>query len=260
MSAKIEKTAVIHKNAQLGKDVTIGHYAVIGPNVRIGDGTTIGSHAVVDGWTTIGEKCNIFPHACVGMAPQDLKYHGEETRLEVGNRSTIREFATLNMGTAGGGGLSRIGDDCLMMAYSHLAHDCIVGNQVVMANSATLAGHVIVEDHVIIGGLSAVHQFVRLGEHCIIGGCSAVAQDVPPYVTASGNRAKLFGLNLVGLKRRGFTDETVKELKKTYRALFQTKETLATVLEKLRNSPEYEILEVRKLVDFVASSERGVAR
>lgn len=256
----IDERAIVATGAKLHPSVTVGPFAIVGPNVEIGEGTVVGAHAVVDGWTTIGRDCHIFHHASVGSIPQDLKYRGEPTRLEIGDRTIIREFATLNLGTVGGGGLSRVGDDCLLMAYSHVAHDCIVGNHVIMANSATLAGHVTVEDFVIIGGLTAVHQFVKLGEHSIIGGCSAVSQDVPPYVTASGNRAKLFGLNLIGLKRREFSADTIKGLKNAYRLLFQSKSTLADVMEKLRNSEDYEILEVRKLVEFVAGSERGVTR
>lgn len=256
----IDQRAVVDPKAKLDPSVEVGPYAIIGPNVEIGAGTTVGPHAVIDGWTRIGKNCRIFHHASVGSIPQDLKYRGEPTTLEVGDGTMIREFATLNLGTVGGGGKTVVGKNCLLMSYSHVAHDCIVGDNVIMANSATLAGHVTVDDFVIIGGLSAVHQFVRLGEHSIIGGCSAVAQDVPPFVTASGNRAKLYGLNLVGLKRREFTEETVKALKKVYRTIFQTSKGLADTLEKLRNSEEYANPEVRKLVDFVAGSERGVTR
>lgn len=256
----IDPRAVIDTRATIHPSVEVGPFAIIGPNVEIGQGTVVGPHAVIDGWTKIGENCRIFHHASVGSIPQDLKYKGEPTTLTIGDGTIIREFATLNLGTVGGGGRTAVGKGCLLMSYSHVAHDCIVGDGVIMANSATLAGHVTVDDFVIIGGLSAVHQFVHLGEHSIIGGCSAVAQDVPPYVTASGNRAKLYGLNLVGLKRREFTEDAVKALKKTYKAIFQTSKALAETLEMLRESDEYAIPEVKKLVDFVAGSERGVTR
>jgi UDP-N-acetylglucosamine acyltransferase len=256
----IDPSAVVHKNAELDSSVEVGPFSIIGPNVKIGPGVVVGSHAIVDGWTTIGKDAKIFAHAVVGSIPQDLKYKGEPTNLEVGERTIIREFATLNIGTEGGGGLTKVGDDCLLMAYSHVAHDCIVGNKVVMANAATLAGHVTVEDSVIIGGLSAIHQFVRIGEHAIIGGCSAVTLDVTPYVTASGNRAKLFGLNVIGLKRSGFAPDTVRGLRKVYRQLFQSNETVATLLDKVRKTEEYEIDKVKLFVDFIADSERGVTR
>lgn len=256
----IDDRAIIDPAAKVDPAAEIGPFAMIGPNVEIGPGTKVGAFAVVDGWTKIGANCRIFHHASVGSIPQDLKYRGEPTTLTVGDGTQIREFATLNLGTVGGGGKTAVGKNCLLMAYSHVAHDCIVGDNVIMANSATLAGHVTVDDFVIIGGLSAVHQFVKLGEHSIIGGCSAVAQDVPPYVTASGNRAKLYGLNLVGLKRREFSEDAVKALKKTYKAIFQTSKALSETIEKLRASEEYQYAEVRKLVDFVANSERGVTR
>lgn len=256
----IDSRAVIHEGARLGEGVEIAPFAVIGPNVTLGDGVQVGSHAVVDGWTTVGAGCRIFPHAVVGMIPQDLKYNGERTTLDIGERTMIREFATVNLGTAGGGGATKVGCDCLLMAYSHVAHDCIVGNHVILANAATLAGHIFVEDWVIVGGLTAIHQFVRIGEHAMLGGCSAITMDVPPYVTASGNRAALYGLNLVGLKRRNFSDEAVKGLKKAYKDLFQSSDTLAAALEKLRATEDYAVPEVKRFVDFVASSERGVTR
>jgi UDP-N-acetylglucosamine acyltransferase len=257
----IDPRAVIHEGAKLGVGVEVGPFAVIGPNVTIGEGTVIGSHAVVDGWTTIGKDCRIFTHAVVGQIPQDLKYHGEQTTLEIGDRTMVREFATLHLGTQGGGGKTRVGSDCLFMAYSHVAHDCIVGDHVILANSATLAGHVTIENWVIVGGLTAIHQFVRIGEHAILGGCSAITMDVIPYVTVSGNRAKLFGLNLVGLKRRGFSEEAIQGLRRAYRALFQSKGgTLANQLKEFRETEDCAIPEVKKFVDFIAESERGVTR
>jgi len=256
----IDPRAVIHDGAELGEGVEVGPFAVIGPNVRLGKGTTVGSHAVVDGHTSVGEGCRIFPFASVGTIPQDLKYRGEPTTLEVGDRTVVREFTTVNIGTQGGGGATRVGADCLLMAYSHVAHDCTLGNRVILANAATLAGHVEVADGAGIGGLTAVHQFVRIGEHAYVGGCSAIVMDVPPYCTASGNRARLYGFNLVGLKRRGFTEEALKDLRRAYRTIFRSKETLAQALDLVRGGPEYERPEVRKFVDFIARSERGVTR
>lgn len=256
----IDPRAVVHPGAELGEGVEVGPFAVVGPHVRLGRGTSVGSHALVDGHTTLGEGCRVFPFASVGTIPQDLKYRGEPTLLQVGDRVVIREFTTLNVGTVGGGGLTKVGSDCLLMAYTHVAHDCLLGDHVILANAATLAGHVTVEDWAIIGGLSAVHQFVRIGAHAIVGGCSAVTMDVPPFVSASGNRAKLFGLNLTGLKRRGFTAEALKGLKGAYRTIFQTRDTLAVALEAVRQGDDYAWPEVKQFTEFIASSERGVTR
>lgn len=256
----IDPRAAVHAEAQLGSGVEVGPFAVVGPHVKVGDGTTIGAHAVVDGWTTVGPECRIFPFASVGMIPQDLKYRGEETYLEVGARTMVREFATVNLGTKGGGGLTKVGSDCLLMAYSHVAHDCRVGDRVVLANAATLAGHVTVDDWAIIGGLTAIHQFVRIGAHAFVGGCSAVTMDVPPFVSVSGNRAKLYGFNLVGLRRRGFGEDVLKSLKKVYRRIFRSADTLERCLEAVRALPDYERPEVRQFVDFIAAAERGVTR
>ncbi|MBI5016723.1 MAG: acyl-ACP--UDP-N-acetylglucosamine O-acyltransferase [Deltaproteobacteria bacterium] len=256
----IDARAVVHPDAQLDEGVEVGPFAIVGPHVKIGRGVTIGAHALVDGWTTLGEGCRVFPFASVGAVPQDLKYRGEETYLEIGARTVIREFASLNLGTVGGGGVTRIGNDCLLMAYTHVAHDCRIGDRVILANGATLAGHIAIGDWAAIGGLTAVHQFVRIGEHAYVGGCSAVVMDVPPYCTASGNRAKLYGFNLVGLKRRGFTDEVLKDLRRVYRIIFRSKETLSQALETVRGGPEYERPEVQSFVEFIARSERGMTR
>ena len=257
---KIDPRAVVHEGAELAEGVEVGPFAVIGPHVRLGPGCRIGAHAVVEGRTTLGRNCRVFPFASVGTIPQDLKYHGEDTRLEIGDRTVIREFATVNIGTEGGGGVTRVGADCLLMAYTHVAHDCQLGDHVILSNAVNLAGHVVLEDWVVIGGLSAVHQFVRIGTHAFVGGCSAVTLDVPPYVSAAGNRAKLYGLNLVGLKRRGFHDEALRALRRAYRTVFQAGETLEKSLEAVRSGPEYQVPEVRRFVEFIASSERGVTR
>jgi len=256
----IDSRAVVSSDAEIHESAEIGPFAVIGPNVKIGKGTTVGASSVIDGHTVIGEDCKIFPFASVGTIPQDLKYHGEQTTLEIGDRTVVREYANLNIGTEGGGGVTRIGSDCLIMVYSHVAHDCIIGNHVILANAVTLAGHVVVDDWAIIGGITGVHQFARIGEHAFIGGASAVSLDVPPYMSAAGNRAKLFGLNLTGLKRRDFSPEALKALRRAYKMLFQTKATMKQALEEVRNSPEYGFSEVKKLVEFIAESERGVVR
>lgn len=257
----IHPTAVVGEGARIADDVEIGPYAIIGPHVCIGKGTKVGPHAVIDGWTTIGEGNVIFHHASVGAIPQDLKYRGEETYLRIGDRNIIREFATLHLGTVTGDGETTVGSDNLFMAYSHVAHDCHIGNGVVMANAATLAGHVTVQDYVVLGGLCAVHQFVRIGAYAMIGGGTLVANDIPPFViaTGEGRDTRLRGLNLVGLKRRGFSDETISLLKKAYRILSPGKNTLQGALEKLRTELE-QSPEIERIVTFIETSQRGVCR
>ena len=259
----IHPTAIIDPGAELGKEVTVGPYTVIGPKVTIGDGCTVGSHAVIESHVRMGKGNRIHSFASVGAIPQDLKFRGEESWVEMGDGNIIREFATVNRGTAGGGGLTSIGNNTLVMAYSHLAHDCHVGSRVVMANSATLAGHVTVEDGAIIGGLTGIHQFVRIGAHCMIGALSGVGQDVPPYVTAVVSRPQrgysLYGLNLIGLKRNRFSEETIAALKQAFKILFRSdtpiKDSLARAEAELPPLPE-----VRHMIDFVRSSKRGVLR
>ena len=216
----VHPTAIVEDGAKLGKDVDIGPYCIVGANVSLGDGVRLHSHVVVGGRTTVGDSTEIFPFASIGLAPQDLKYAGEESELIVGARVRVREHVTMNPGTSGGGMLTRVGDDCLFMVGSHVAHDCIVGNNVILANNATLAGHVEVGDFAIIGGLSAVHQFVRIGAHAMIGGMSGVEHDLIPYGSAMGERARLRGLNLVGLQRRDFTRDDITNLRTAYRILF----------------------------------------
>ncbi|GAB4265968.1 MAG: acyl-ACP--UDP-N-acetylglucosamine O-acyltransferase [Deferrisomatales bacterium] len=256
----IDPRAVIHPGAELEEGVEVGPFAVIGPHVRIGKNCRIGAHSLVEGRTRLGEGCQVFPFASVGTVPQDLKYRGEPSRLEIGERTVVREFATVNIGTEGGGGVTRVGSDCLLMAYSHVAHDCRLGDHVVMANAATLAGHVCVGDWATVGGLSAVHQFVRVGAHAFVGGCSAVVMDVAPYVSVSGNRARAVGVNVTGLKRRGFDGETIRALRSAYRIVFQSGYTLQRALEEVRSGPEFELPSVRTFVEFLAQSERGVTR
>lgn len=255
----IHPTAVIHPKAQLDEGVTVGPYAVIGEHVTIGRATTVGAHTVIDGWTKIGADNRIFSLAAVGGIPQDLKYRGEETWLVIGNRNIIREFTTLQPGTVTGIGRTEIGDDNLFMAYCHVAHDCIVGNRVIMANGSTLAGHVTVEDYAILGGLSAVHQYTRIGESVMLSGGAMVGQDVPPYTIAAGDRARLRGLNLVGLRRRGFSDETVRVLKKAYRLLVLSKLRVVDAVARIRSELPA-MPEIDHLVEFIEKSERGLCR
>jgi len=256
--AEVHPTAIVTAGAELDTGVRVGPYAVIGRHVKIGAGTTIGAHAVIDGRTTIGRDNRIFQFASVGAEPQDLKYRGEESRLEIGDRNIIREFATLNPGTQGGGLLTSVGDQNLFMVYSHVAHDSHVGSHCVLANSATLAGHVTLEDHVIVGGLAAIHQFVRVGESALLGGGSMVIHDVPPFCTASGDRAVLRGLNVVGLKRRGFGPERVRAIKRAYRVLFLSGQPFAqaqaAAAAELGTEPD-----VARMLAFIAASTRGVA-
>ena len=255
----IHPTAIIAEDAKIAEGVEIGPYSIVGPSVTIGKGTKIGPHVVIQSHTDIGEDCDILQFASIGAPPQDLKYEGEPTRVVIGNRNTIREFATIHRATVHDIGVTIMGDDNLIMAYCHVAHNCKLGNHVIMSNAANLAGHIHVEDYAIISGLTGVHQFTRIGAHCIIGGCSAVTKDIPPYVMAQGNTAKLFGLNLVGLKRRGFTDETIEAIKDAYRIVFRSSLLLAKAVEKVR-SDVADLPEVRHFIEFIESSPRGVSR
>ncbi|HET6370662.1 MAG TPA: acyl-ACP--UDP-N-acetylglucosamine O-acyltransferase [Nitrospiria bacterium] len=254
----IHPTAIVHPKAELDSDVEIGPYAVIGERVRIARGCRIHAHVEIEGLTEIGEGCTFFSFSSIGTPPQDLKFKGEETRLIIGRRNTFREFITLNRGTQNGLGQTVIGDDNFLMAYVHVAHDCTVGNHVVLANAATLAGHISIGDHAIVGGLSGIHQFVRIGAYAMIGGCSAVAQDVPPFVSVAGNRARLHGLNVIGLKRHGFSTERLAALKEAYRLLFRARMTQKEAIGKIRSTQAGS--DVEALVKFVESSKRGVCR
>lgn len=227
----IHPTAIVDPAAEIGSGVKIGPYSVVGEGVRLGDGVELVSHVVVAGSTTIGAETRIFPFSSIGHQPQDLKYKGEPSTLEIGERNVIREHVTMNPGTEGGGLLTRVGNDCLFMVGAHVAHDCLIGNNVILVNSATLGGHVVIEDWAIIGGLSAVHQFVRIGRHAMIGGKTGVEHDVIPYGIVTGNRAKLEGLNIVGLKRRGFSRDLIHEIRKAYRMIFAEEGTMAERLQ-----------------------------
>ncbi len=243
----IHPTAVIAPGARIAEDVTIGPYSIVGEDVVLSSGVRLEAHVVVGGRTTIGAGTRIFPFAAIGLEPQDLKYRGEESRLLIGRNNTIREYVTMNPGTAGGGMVTRVGDACLFMVGVHIAHDCQIGNHVVMANNATLAGHVIVEDHAILGGLSAVHQFVRIGRHAMVGGMSGIERDVIPYGQVMGDRARLTGLNIIGMQRRGFSRDEIQGLRNAYQLLFSADGTFLERVEEaaLRfkdNSPVADII------------------
>ena len=255
----IHPTAIVSSEAKLAEDVEIGPYSIIGPDVEIGKGTIVGPHAVIEGPTRIGTGCRIFQFASIGAPPQDLKFKGERCEVIIGNNNTIREFVTIHRATAADIAMTCMGDNNLLMAYCHVAHNCKLGNNIVMANAANLAGHVHVEDYAIIGGMSGVHQFTRIGCHAMISGASAVTQDVPPYVTVAGNHARPYGLNVIGLKRRGFSDETVGYLKKAYRIIFRSSLLLTQAVEKIREEIT-ESPEVDHFVAFIEHSTRGVCR
>jgi UDP-N-acetylglucosamine acyltransferase len=255
----IHPTALVDSGAKLADDVQIGAYAYVGPGVDIGPGCVIDHHASIEKMTTIGAGTRVWSFASVGGDPQDLKYQGGDTSLQIGQNVRIREFATLNRGTEEGGGITVVGDDCLLMAYSHVAHDCQLGRRVILANSSNLAGHVIMEDFSSLGGLVAVHQFTRIGTFCFVGGQSAVVKDLPPYTLCEGNRAKSRGLNQVGLKRAGFSPEAIEALKAAYRIIFRSRTILKTALEQVKAEVP-DLPEVRHLVEFIEGSERGVAR
>jgi len=254
----LHKTAIIAPEAKLGKDVAVGPYSVIGPGAVIGDGTLISSHVVIDGQTTIGQNCQVFPGAVIGTIPQD-KHHNEEdpVTLTIGDGNIIRECVTMNPGTVKGGGETVVGNNNLFMAYSHVAHDCVIGNHCVLANAGTLAGHVTLEDNAVIGGLSAVHQFVRLGRLSIVGGCTKVVQDIPPFSTCDGHPAKVYSLNLIGLRRAKISRETVKALKQAFKLLFFSGLTKTNAIERVEaevpTGPELE-----HLIFFLKTTKRGL--
>lgn len=255
----IHPTAIIAPGAQIDASVEIGPYAVIGEHVSIGAGTRVGPHTVIEGHTTIGRQNQIFQFASLGAAPQDKKYAGEPTRLEIGDNNTIREFCTFNVGTVQDGGLTRLGNDNWVMAYVHIAHDCIVGDHCILANNATLAGHISIGDHVFLGGLTAVHQFCTIGAHAMTAGGSIVVQDIPPYVTAAGNHAHPAGINSEGLRRRGFDAEQISRIKRAYKQIYRQglslEDAKATITEAAADAPELALF-----VDFFARAKRGIIR
>lgn len=257
-AVNVHPTAVVHSGAVLGPGTTVGPHATIGPLVRIGRRCSIGASAVIDGWTEIGDDNRVHPMASIGQAPQDLKYKGEPTRLVIGNGNILREFVTIHRGTAGGGGVTQIGDRNLFMAYAHVAHDCHVGNDTIFGNGATLGGHVTVEDFATVSALSGVHQFCRVGRHAFIGAYSAVTLDAMPYARTVGNRARIYGLNTIGLARRGFSPETISKLRRAYRYLLVSRLNTTQALARIESDEELDCPEVRYLVHFIRTSPRGV--
>lgn len=256
---KIHPTAIISPDAKLEDGVEIGPYCVIGAYVKIGKNTIIGPHTVIEELTEIGEGCHIHQFCSIGAPPQDFKYGGEKTRVVIGNFNSIREFVTIHRATGADAGATVIGDHNMIMACCHVAHNCKLGDRIVMANVSMLGGYVRVEDYAIISALSGIHQFSNIGAHCIIGGASAVVKDVPPYTVAWGNHAKLYGLNVIGLKRRNFPDETIKALKKTYQIIFRSQLLLEAALKKVQDEVE-DIPEVRHFINFMKESKRGTCR
>lgn len=255
----IHPTAIIHPGARLGQQVSVGPYSIIGEFVEIGDNTVIGPHVVISGRTRIGRDNRIFQFCSLGEEPQDKKYAGEPTCLEIGDRNTVREFCTFNVGTAQDVGITRVGDDNWIMAYVHIAHDCQVGNRTVFANNAQLAGHVHIDDWTVLGGYTGVHQFCRIGAHTMTAVGTVVLQDIPPFVMAAGNTATPYGINAEGLKRRGFSSEALLALKRAYRTLYKSGLMLDEAREKLQEQAR-EHPEIQPLVDFLAVSKRGIIR
>ena len=256
---RVHPTALVEAGAELAEGVSIGPFALVGPEVRVGPGTSIGSHTVLEGRMAIGAECRIGSHVVIGAPPQDVKYRGEPTQVVIGDRCLVREFATIHRASIGGSGITSIGPECFIMAYAHVAHDCQVGEQVIMANQAALAGHVQIGSFVVIGGMTGIHQFVRVGEHAFLGACSAVLQDIPPFVKVQGNRAKPYGLNVVGLRRHGFSAEAIRALKEAYHLVFisglNTSQSLDQLEQGFRGSPE-----VQRFVEFIKRSQRGISK
>ena len=259
MAPFIHETAIVSSGAQIGDDCSIGPFCTIGPNVRLGTGVRLDSHVVVDGRTSIGDGTHIFPFASIGLAPQDLKYADEPTETRVGKRNQIREFVTIHRGTAGGGGVTSIGDDNLLMVQTHVAHDCQLGSEIIMANAATLAGHVEIADRASVGAYSGVHQFCRIGLEAFVGGYSVVVKDAMPYAIIQGNHAKCYGLNRLGMKRRGYSRDTIDKLNHAFHLLLSSKLNTTQAVEKIREEITG-CVEVEGLVSFIESSKRGVVK
>lgn len=259
MATFVHPTAIVFDGSQVGENCYIGPFSTVGPEVTLADDVRLESHVVVDGKTDIGSGTRVFPFVSIGLAPQDLKYAGEETSTEIGSRNQIREFVTIHRGTGGGGGVTRIGNDNLLMAQAHVAHDCQIGNEVIMANAATLAGHVEIADRANVGAYSGVHQFCRVGYEAFIGGYSVVVKDAPPFAVIQGNHARSFGLNRVGMKRRGYSKETIEKLHRAFHLLLSAKLNTTQAVEKIRE----EITgskEVDMLIEFIESSKRGIVK
>lgn len=259
MSTFIHETAIVSPNAKIGADCYIGAFSVIGDEVFLGDKVRLESHVVIEGNTQIGDETHIFPFVSIGLAPQDLKYGGEPTATEIGKRNHIREFVTIHRGTQGGGGLTKIGDGNLLMAQAHVAHDCQLGNDIIMANAATLAGHVEIADRANVGAYSGVHQFCRVGLEAFVGGYSVVVKDAPPYAIIQGNHAKCYGLNKVGMKRRGYSKESIEKIQHAYRLLLSSKLNTTQAVEKIREEIS-DCAEVDILLNFIETSKRGIVK
>lgn len=257
--ATIHPSAVVGSKAQIGYDCFVGPYCVVGDEVVLGDNVRLESHVVVDGRTTIGSGTHVFPFVSIGLASQDLKYKGEPSETQIGARNKIREFVTVHRGTAGGGMLTKIGDDCLIMAQSHIAHDCLIGDGVIMANAATLAGHVVIEDRANVGAYSGIHQFCRVGKEAYIGGYSVVVKDALPFALTVGNHAKCYGLNITGMKRRGYTRETIDTLHHAFHLLLSAKLNTSQAVERIKTEIT-ESAEVAYLLRFIEESDRGVTK
>lgn len=255
----IHPTAIVSSKAEIGEDCYIGAYSTVGDEVVLGNRVRLESHVVVDGRTRIGDETKIYPFVSIGLAPQDLKFKGEPTRVEIGERNHIREFVTVHRGTEGGGGLTKIGDDNLLMAQAHVAHDCLLGNEIIMANAATLAGHVEIADRANIGAYSGVHQFCRVGLEAFVGGYSVVVKDAMPYAVIQGNHAKCYGLNRVGMKRRGYAKDAIEKLHRAFHLLLSAKLNTTQALEKIKEEIS-DCQEVDLLVEFIESSKRGVVK
>ena len=257
--SNIHPTAVVSPRARIGRDCYVGPYSIVGDEVELADGVRLESHCVIDGHTSVGEGTHVFPFVSIGLAPQDLKYKGEASETRVGRRNRIREFVTIHRGTAGGGMLTQTGDDCLIMAQAHIAHDCLLGNGVIMANAATLAGHVVIEDRANIGAYSGVHQFCRVGQEAYVGGYSVVVKDALPFALTVGNHARCYGLNVTGMKRRAYSRESIASLHHAFHLLLSAKLNTTQALERIRD----EITgskEVEELVRFIEGSQRGVIK
>jgi UDP-N-acetylglucosamine acyltransferase len=255
---KIHKSSIVAPGAKLSEGVEVGPYCIIGKGVKIGKNSRLSSHVVVEE-TLMGSNNVVYPFTSIGLPPQDIEYNGEKTKVLIGDRNIIREYITIHRASVRGDGKTEIGDDNFLMAYVHLAHDCKIGSSVTMANAANLAGHVMVQDYAVIGGLVAIHQFTRIGEYAMVGGFSGVGQDVPPYMTASGSRARLYGLNTVGLKRRGFDEATIKDLKRAYKILFRSKLTLKEAINKTKLDIKHS-REIDNLIQFLTQNRRGICR
>ncbi len=259
MPGQIHKTAIVSPKAEIAETVSVGPFCMVGEDVIIKKGSKLISNVIIEGNTEIGEHCTIYPFAAIGLPPQDLKYKGEKTGVKIGKRNIIREYTSIHRASVGGDRVTEIGDANFIMAYVHIAHDCKIGSSIAMANAATLAGHVVVEDFAFIGGVVAIHQHTRIGAYSMVGGFSGIGQDIPPYTMASGARAKLYGLNVIGLKRHGFSDEAIANLKKAYKILFREKRTLKDALKKIQSELSG-AAEVDRLVEFIEKNKRGICR